>query len=150
MPKGENASVTARHLDLSRARLQALEAEGVIKSLVGGGYDLNDTRVRYIRFLRDRPARSAVGDDLRAAKIKALEAKTAREEHRAEQKIIKEMLRIFEEATVALMNRLDGTPAAYARDLNERKRLADLINDARRAHTEHVRRDIAQLEKDLG
>lgn len=49
---------------LSRERLRALVAEGVIEQAPGGGFDLDKARRAYIRWLRQRPTRSASQDGL--------------------------------------------------------------------------------------
>jgi hypothetical protein len=54
----------AIHLDPSRERLRALVAEGVIEQAPGGGFDLDKARRAYIRWLRQRPTRSASQDAL--------------------------------------------------------------------------------------
>jgi hypothetical protein len=60
---GNGSSVTAtqlgRHLDLSRQRVQQLVDEHVIARLPNGRFDQDDSRVRYLRWLREPERRSA-------------------------------------------------------------------------------------------
>jgi hypothetical protein len=57
------SSVTAtqlgKHLDLSRQRVQQLVDEHVIARLSDGRFDQDDSRVRYLRWLREPERRSA-------------------------------------------------------------------------------------------
>ncbi|MFZ0852419.1 MAG: hypothetical protein WAO08_24840 [Hyphomicrobiaceae bacterium] len=73
--KGSNgSSVTAtqlgKHLDLSRQRVQQLVDEYVIARLPDGRFDLDDSRVRYLRWLRD-PERRSVRTQADAEHVKA-------------------------------------------------------------------------------
>jgi hypothetical protein len=60
---GNGSSVTATqlgmHLDLSRQRVQQLVDEHVIARLPNGRFDQDDSRVRYLRWLRAPKRRSA-------------------------------------------------------------------------------------------
>jgi hypothetical protein len=49
----------ARHLDLSRQRIQQLVDENVMAPLPDGRFDQDECRVRYFRWLRDPERRSA-------------------------------------------------------------------------------------------
>jgi len=53
------ATHLARHLDLSRQRVQQLVDENVIVQQPNGRFDQDQCRVRYLRWLRDPERRSA-------------------------------------------------------------------------------------------
>jgi hypothetical protein len=71
---GNGSSVTAtqlgRHLDLSRQRVQQLVDEHVIARLPSGRFDQDDSRVRYLRWLRE-PERRSVRTQADAEHVKA-------------------------------------------------------------------------------
>ena len=135
MTDGSNASAAAKHLDVSRPWLAKLVEEGVIQQLEGGTYDLDDCRVRYIQHLRQRrtsgkhdgliEARTSLAD-LRAAKMRgSLVPKQAAWEHSAR-------------TAGRLLMLLEGLPAAFTRDLKERRRLKELIDNIRRDFTKSL------------
>src|SRR5690348_4825636 len=80
MGKTGNASALSRHLDVSREQLRRLVANGVLEKR-DDGFDLDDSRLRYIRFLRERPTRSAARDRLIAAQTKLNEQRLAERQH---------------------------------------------------------------------
>jgi hypothetical protein len=57
--KRASLTETSRHLDVSREAIRRLEASGVLRQEAGGGFDLDETRLAYIRHLRERPMKSA-------------------------------------------------------------------------------------------
>jgi len=72
-PSGDvvSASALARHLDVSRAYVAKLEADGVIRREPGGGYSLDVCRMRYINHLRRErqvSAKSKAQDEFTQAK----------------------------------------------------------------------------------
>jgi hypothetical protein len=78
-------TATAKHLDLSQQRITQLVDENVLQRLPNGRFDLNDCRVRYIRWLRDperRTAKSKVDSDFVKAKTELI-AIRVREKQRA-------------------------------------------------------------------
>lgn len=89
-------SEIARHLDLSRVRVAGLVADGVLKSR-NGTFDLDESRVSYIRFLRDREVRSAKSDDLRASRQRLIETKIIREQETMKKEAIDIALSMSEE-----------------------------------------------------
>ena len=54
-----NATTAGRHLDLSYQRVLQLVEEGALQQLPNGRFDLDDCRLRYIRWLRDPERRTA-------------------------------------------------------------------------------------------
>jgi hypothetical protein len=53
------ATKLARHLDLTHQRIHQLVDEHVIVQLPDGRFDMDDARIRYVRWLRDPERRSA-------------------------------------------------------------------------------------------
>ena len=65
----------ARHLDLTHSRIAQLVDEHVLERLPNGKFNLDDSRVRYIRWLRDperRTAKSKVDSDFVSAKTELI------------------------------------------------------------------------------
>ena len=54
-----NATTAGHHLDLSHQRILQMVEDNVLQKLANGRFDLDDCRVRYIRWLRDPERRSA-------------------------------------------------------------------------------------------
>jgi hypothetical protein len=54
-----NATTVGRHLDLTHQRVLQLVEESVLQRLPNGRFNVDDCRVRYIRWLRDSERRSA-------------------------------------------------------------------------------------------
>jgi hypothetical protein len=75
-----NATTVAGHLDLSHHRIAQLVDENVLQKLPNGRFDLNDCRVRYIRWLRDperRSAKSKVDQEFTQAKAELIRIRIA-------------------------------------------------------------------------
>jgi hypothetical protein len=138
----------ANHLDLSRERLRALVAEGVLEQSPGGGFDLDKTRRAYIRFLRQRPARSAGQDALRNAKVKQVELRTQRDEKTLLKQCIDQVDKFNLEANQRLVGQLMSIPARFTRNLADRKRLEGMIDDVRRVEARWCRDEAARIEKE--
>jgi hypothetical protein len=49
-----NVTQLAQHFDCSREQISRLEKQGVIERLPDGGFDLDASRVKYLRHLRER------------------------------------------------------------------------------------------------
>jgi len=76
------ATVTALsvHLDCSREQVQRLEKQGVIERRLGGGFDMDECRVRVLRHLRERRPPGEFRNRYEAAKAKREERRSAQEE----------------------------------------------------------------------
>lgn len=75
-----NATTAARHLDLSHHRVAQLVDGQVLQRLPNGRFDLNDCRVRYIRWLRDperRTAKSKADQEFTQAKAELIKIRIA-------------------------------------------------------------------------
>jgi hypothetical protein len=79
--KGASTRETSRHLDCSREQLARLEAQGIIERLPDGGYDLDKTRVAYIRWLRERPQKSSKREHLYELQSQIKEHQLATQRH---------------------------------------------------------------------
>jgi hypothetical protein len=130
MEKVSNAAL-ARHLDLSRERIRALTKEGVLKRLPDGTFPIDENRRLYIRFLRDRPVRSAQSDELRAARQRLIESKIAREEKALQRDAINEAVAFVQETIARFCNKLDALPRAFSRNAEDQQRLETMINRLR-------------------
>jgi hypothetical protein len=75
------AKALARHLDLTHPRIhQLVHEEHVLEQLPDGRFNLDDSRVRYIRWLRDperRTAKSKVDQDFTQAKAELIRLRIA-------------------------------------------------------------------------
>lgn len=70
-----NATAAGCHLDLTYQRILQLVEENVLQKLPNGRFDLDDCRVRYIRWLRDperRSAKSKVDQEFTKAKTELI------------------------------------------------------------------------------
>ena len=136
-----NASVTAKHLDVSRQWLTKLTDEGILQRLSDGGYDLDDARVRYIQHLRDRRAKPDKYSALIAARTKVAEVRADRESKKLWRECMDAATAMVNRVSAALFSDLDSLPARFSRDLQQRRRLKELIDDIRRA-------EVARMEKE--
>ena len=148
MPKTvTSVSATARHLDLSRERLRQLDAEGVIERLPGGGgYDLDETRRRYIRFLRDRPARSGKHDELLAARTRIAELKEAA--LRDEMMPTWGVHALIDEKIGKLVIGVEGMIAKESKSRDERRRWLAAFAVVRNSWADTLDVEAAELDKD--
>jgi hypothetical protein len=145
MPKKmSSASATALHLDLSRERLRQLCEEGVIERLPGGTLNLDDARRRYIRWLRDRPVRSAKHDALHEARTALIELRTRR--LRNELMDVPVALTHIANVVAPLFLELASIPARHhGRDAAGRRQLQGMIDEARNTFCAGVEREIAAV-----
>jgi hypothetical protein len=119
----------ARHLDLSRQWVGKLSKAGVLPKLPDGTFDLDKSRIRYIRHLRDESRRSNKTD----AAARALEARA----RQLELRLAKEEAELIEIGAVEEMigdivgtfnSEMVGVPAACSRDLELRNKIEDQLN----------------------
>lgn len=77
-----SASALAQHLDCSRTYIQKLEAEGVLHR-DGGGFDLDASRIAYLRYLRrerHQSPRSEADAAFTSAKTRLMQLRIAEKE----------------------------------------------------------------------
>jgi hypothetical protein len=115
---------------ISKQHLGRLEREGVVQQTARDQWPLVETINKLFNHARTR------NEAALAAKQRYEEARAQREETRARQAAGELCNRTNFEAAYAelsgrLFSRIDGLPAAYTRDLNERRRLQDHINRLR-------------------
>jgi hypothetical protein len=70
------ATALARHLDVTHQRIAQMANEGIIKRLPSGRYNQDESRLRYLRWLRDpsrRVAKSQVDADFTRAKAELIQ-----------------------------------------------------------------------------
>ena len=79
-PAAVSASTLAQHLDCSRAYIAKLATEGVLHRAGGSGFDLDASRVAYLRFLRRERRQSPRGEadaDFQRAKSELIRLRIA-------------------------------------------------------------------------
>jgi hypothetical protein len=130
MNKGVSAEAVGKHLDLSRQRVGQLVSEGVLVRLKNGGFDLDDSRIRYIRWLRDDQRRAvqtmqrARLDELKAREI---EIRIAEADHRLVE--LDEVFDLLVEIIGTTKAEFYGLPARWTRDPVEMERLRGDIDE---------------------
>jgi phage terminase Nu1 subunit (DNA packaging protein) len=130
-----NATTVARHLDLSHHRIAQLVDEFVLQKLPNGRYDLDDCRVRYLRWLRNperRSARTQADAEHVKAKTQMLQFKLARE--RGELVRQSDVNDLIHRIAGVTLTALSGMPARCAPpgDFVTRKEIGDVVNQVRR------------------
>jgi phage terminase Nu1 subunit (DNA packaging protein) len=127
-----SASALAAHLDCSRAYIAKLEAEGVLHR-DGGGFDLDASRVAYLRFLRRERRQSPRGEadaDFQRAKAQLIRIRIAEKQRElmptsAHNQIVDEMCGL-------VLSRLSGFAARCGgRDLRVRREIDQAVHDLR-------------------
>jgi hypothetical protein len=129
-PKTNGGAVSmeafGRHIGVSRERIRALVAEGIVELTSDGKVDLDKQRLRYIQHLRERPQRSPAHDAWRAARARETElriAERARElvETDAAEEVVTDCTAYIVMGLESLAPRIGG------RDLALRQRIADEV-----------------------
>ena len=135
-----------RHIGVSRERVRALVAEGVIAPASDGRIDQDRARIAYLTHLRDRPQRSQAADKLREAKAIAVEMRTAREAHDLIE--TDEALAVVEDQCGIVLTVLGGLSARVAgRDLTLRRKIEDVIYELRTAMADRLREQLESLRR---
>ena len=132
------SSVTAtqlgKHLDLSRQRVQQLVDEHVIARLPNGGFDQDDSRVRYLRWLREpeqRSVRTQADAEHVKAKTEMLQLKLA--EKRGELVRQSDVDALIDELVGVTLTAMSSMPARCAPrgDLATRRCIEQVICEVR-------------------
>ena len=124
-----NATSLARHLGLSRQFIDRLADDCVIERH-DDGYDLDQSRLKYLAWLRDpqrRSARAEANAQLRLLKAQALQLKIAVQ--LGELMEVAEHTEILEEVVGLFRSELACLPARLTRDLQERRRIEQTVNE---------------------
>ena len=115
-PATVSASALALHLDCSRTYIGKLEAEGVFQR-VGDGFDLDASRIAYLRFLRRERQRSPRGEADAAFTAAKAELIRLRIEQRKRILVSREEANASIEYAVGLfLTKLSGLSARATRD----------------------------------
>ena len=117
--------------------------QGYVNRAPGGGVVLAEAMAGYIKWLKDEQRRSTktAGDTrVRDARAREIELRTARDE----QELIptEEAVAYAQMVVGALVSRLNGLPAQYTRDLDERRKLEATIDG--------IREEVAQVMSEHG
>jgi hypothetical protein len=123
-----NATVLAAHLDLKRTRIRQLVAEGVLRRRSDGSFDLDQSRISYIRWLRSadrRASKSASASRVQDARARQIELATARVE--GELCTTQEAIEFVDEVVGGLRAELSGFAARVTRDVALRQILDNEI-----------------------
>lgn len=125
------ASVLARHLDLTVARITTLANQGLIPRNVDLTFEQGAARVAYIRMIRRFAAtRAGTGDKTTGLiETKTLKAKLDLAIAQGEFVKIEEVEAAFTEAFANLRNELSGIGASVTRDLQLRALIDEKVND---------------------
>jgi hypothetical protein len=132
-PSAISASALALHLDLTRQRICVLADEQVFERLPDGGFDLDASRVAYIRFLRRERQRSPRSE----ADAAHLAVKTELLKVRLMQKKRELVLRTDADALIdqiagTVLTHLGGMAARCSRDMVVRRNIDAVVDQVRR------------------
>ena len=119
-----NATVLAAHLDLKRTRIRQLVAEGVLRRRSDGTFDVDSSRVAYIRWLRSderRASKSASASRVQDARARQIELENARRDGQLCETA--EAIAFVDEVLGPLKGELQGFAARVTRDLELRKKI---------------------------
>ena len=140
-----NITQLAQHFDCSREQVAKLEKQAVIVRLPdGSGFDLDDSRRRYIHHLRERkPAGGRSRERYEAARAE-------REAMRVAQLAGKlcwtsDFGEAIDDVFGFLIPRLDGLPSRITRDLDLRKKFNEEIRQLRTEVSEYCAKRAAEL-----
>jgi phage terminase Nu1 subunit (DNA packaging protein) len=136
-PKKVSATMMAAHLGLSRPYLDRLVTDGTIAKDEAGKFSLDETRLRYIRKLREMRRSSPAVEahaQYQQAKARRLELENARLESRLME--VDDHIASVDEIVGIMLTGLSSLPARCTRDLRMRRAIeAGIIQ---------IRQEIAQ------
>ena len=143
-PKPASLSELARHLLLTREEVRRLVAEQIITRRGDGDFDLDESRGRYLRFLRDRRAnRSEAEAALQRAKALEIEMRVSERAHQLIE--MDEAYAALDDIVGGIVSELSGLPAAATRDLTMRRHLESLIHDIRQRAADRLGKQVESL-----
>lgn len=132
---GDNvgASKLARHLDLTHPRIHQLVDEHVLERLPNGKFDLDDSRVRYIRWLRAPERRAQKGEVDQAFTAAKTELISIRVQEKKRALIEREeALEVMDRAISTTLVALGGLAARVAgSDLQLRRKIDQVVFEVR-------------------
>jgi hypothetical protein len=115
-------TVLAKHLGVSRQYVQKLADGGVIERLPDGRFDQDQSRLKYLQYLRNpqrRSARAEADAEYRQMKMLALRLKIEKDLGRLMEH--DEHIEILDEVVGLFRSELSGLPARLTRDLSIRR-----------------------------
>ena len=132
-PATVSASALALHLDCSRTYIGKLEAEGVFHRAPGSGFDVDASRVAYLRFLRRekrQSPRSEADADFQRAKAELIRLRIAEKQRHLIP--LEEAVSHMDEVVGLFISRLSGFAARCGgRDLAARRVIDQAAYDLR-------------------
>ena len=147
-----SATKLAEYLDLSRTRINQLEAEGVFQRLAAGGFNINAARIAYIRHLRRNRQQSPSSEaaaSFQRAKTRMLELKIAKQE--GDLMMTDEAMDMVARMVGMFRTGLHSLPARTAgRDLQMRRRIESFCDDILKNIADEANRQAEKLERELG
>lgn len=150
-PATVSASALALHLDCSPAYLTKLESEGVLHR-DGGGFDIDASRVAYLRYLRRERRQSPRGEAAAAfqrAKTRKLELEIRQRERRLME--VDECFEFIDTLCGTFRSRLHSLPSAVGgRDLQLRKHVERCCSDILDAISKEAMAMAEKYERELG
>jgi hypothetical protein len=126
------AAEAGARMGTSQQWVLELIKQGYVNRAPGGGVVLAEAMAGYIKWLKDdqrRATKSGAESRVRDARAREIELRTARDE----QELIptEEAVAYAQTVVGALVSRLNGLPAQFTRDLDERRRLEAAIDGIR-------------------
>lgn len=128
---GSSQATVAKHLDMVQQRVAQFVADGTFVTLPNGKLDVDDCRIRYIRWLRDETRKSSASvsaSRVQVARAELIELQTAKE--RGELIPILEVTEFLEETVGVFRSELAGLAAASTRDLAVRQAIDNHLDAA--------------------
>ncbi len=128
---GVSQQALARHIDVSQPRIAQFVRDGTFQRLKNGKLDLDDCRIRYIRWLRDDSRKSTAAQAqsrLRDVRTREVEMRIAREEGRIVE--MESVEAVVSDVLGTFRSELASLPAACTRDLALRATIEKQVNGA--------------------
>ena len=127
-----NATAAGRHLDLSYQRVLQLVEEGALQQLPNGRFNLDDCRLRYIRWLRDperRSAKSKADQEFTQAKADLIKIRIA--EKQRDLILYSEAEETGEKMIGIVLTKLSGLAARIGGSMEDRRKLDRVVFEIR-------------------
>jgi phage terminase Nu1 subunit (DNA packaging protein) len=135
----------AKLMGVTPARVHQLEREGIIVKLGRDQYDALDCLPRFIAYVREENKRNTKGEAAKKVhdvKAREIEIRIAKEEGRLID--LEDVEAVMSETYGAFRSEMDGLPAAFTRDLDQREKLERLIHGS----FDRVRRRLDEAKAD--
>ena len=148
MTERVNATVLAAHLDLTKTRIRQLVKEGVLRRRTDGSFDLDQSRISYIRWLRSadrRASKSASASRVQDARARQIELENARRD--AELCEVAEAIAFVDEVIGPLKSELLGFSARVTRDLELRQKIEIEITGVLQRASDRWASEAAELRR---